>query len=123
MNLPAGEIDRHVESFFVARSPDGIAGCAGLETYGDTGVLRSLAVAQSARGAGLGIRLADTIIGLARGRGLTKLVLLTETAAPFFEQHFGFETVAREAVSEEVRSSWQFTGAVCRSAACMWLDL
>src|SRR5258707_10216866 len=82
--LPQDEVERHLDSALVAREGGRVAGCAVLEHYDTVGLLRSVAVAQSQRGLGLGIRLTEAAEALARARGIKALDLLTETAAGFF---------------------------------------
>lgn len=82
-------------------------GCAGLEFYGDRGLLRSVAVDANARSSGLGSSLVERIATMAYERGLRELFLLTTTAPRFFE-HLGFQAVPRPAVPESIAGSWEF---------------
>jgi SAM-dependent methyltransferase/N-acetylglutamate synthase-like GNAT family acetyltransferase len=106
----------------VAREGDDVVGCVALELYGDAGLLRSLAVRSDRQGTGLGTRLTEAALDLARRRGARELYLLTETADGFFPR-FGFAPVAREAVAPAVRGSVEFTSACPESARAMRLDL
>ena len=120
--LPQAEVERHIDSDLVAREGGRIAGCAVVETYESAGLLRSVAVAQSQRGLGLGIRLTEVAIDLARARGIKALYLLTETAAGFFPR-FGFRPIPRDEVASAVRQSIEFTRACPASALAMVKDL
>ncbi len=120
--LPVEGVGEHLSGFLVTRSAEEIAGCVAVEKYGETGILRSLAVAPGFRDKNLGTRLAHALINHARNDGVRTMVLLTETAEGFFEK-LGFEVVERSAVAPEARESWQFTGTVCQSATCMKLQL
>ena len=120
--LPQAEVERHIDSALVAREGGRIAGCAVVETYESAGLLRSVAVAQSQRGLGLGIRLTEVAIDLARARGIKALYLLTETAAGFFPR-FGFRPIPRDEVASAVRQSIEFTRACPASALAMVKDL
>jgi amino-acid N-acetyltransferase len=84
--------------------------------------LRSLAVAAQVRGAGLGRLLYDQIVARAKDRGLTRLFLLTTTAAPFFARR-GFESVDRSEAPETMTKSAQFASLCPSTAACMALSL
>ena len=55
-SLPESDLrEEHMEAFFVSRAGDeGILACVGLERFGDTALLRSLAVRADARGNGVG---------------------------------------------------------------------
>jgi amino-acid N-acetyltransferase len=53
--LPVSDItDEHLESFFFAGSDSSPTGLVGLEVHGADALLRSLVVAEAARGKGLG---------------------------------------------------------------------
>lgn len=121
-HLPQAEVERHLDTALVAREGGRIAGCAVLEPYGTAGLLRSVAVAQSQRGLGLGIRLTEAAIALAQVRGIRALYLLTETAAGFFPR-FGFRPIARDEVAPAVRQSIEFTRACPASALAMIKDV
>lgn len=120
--LPQAEVERHIDNAIVAREGGRIAGCAVVEVYDSAGLLRSVAVAQSQRGLGLGIRLTEAAIDLARARGIEALYLLTETAAGFFPR-FGFRPIPRDEVASAVRQSIEFTRACPASALAMVKDL
>jgi amino-acid N-acetyltransferase len=71
---------------------------------------------------GLGQRLVRHVLDDAARSGVTKVALLTETAADFFPR-FGFRAIAREAAPVEVQQSSQFQGGCCCSATAMLLEL
>jgi amino-acid N-acetyltransferase len=116
--LPAADLESHLETALVAREHGHVIGCAAIEPYGAAGLLRSVAVDGARRGTGIGARLTQAALELARARGITTLYLLTETAADFFPR-FGFRPIAREAVAATVRHSVEFTGACPDSAVAM----
>jgi amino-acid N-acetyltransferase len=120
--LPQAEVERHLDTALVVREGGRVAGCAVLESYDTVGLLRSVAVAQSQRGLGVGIRLTEAAVALARARGIKALYLLTETAAGFFPR-FGFRPVSRDEVAPAVRQSIEFTRACPASALAMVKDL
>lgn len=111
-----------VDAFLVARSGGALLGTAGLEAYGDFGLLRSVAVAAEARGHGLGRQLVAGIVADAERRGLRELYLLTTTAPLFFER-LGFRAIARGSVPEPVAGSWEFRVGCPQSARAMRLVL
>lgn len=115
--------DAAESAFFVAEGEArAIAGCAGLERYGDYGLLRSVAVAADARGAGLGARLTAAIIDEARRRRLRALYALTTTAEGYFPR-LGFEVIGREEVAPAVRQSDEFTTLCPSTAVVLRLEL
>ena len=110
-----------IANFFVARSST-LLGCAGLEIYGSSGLLRSVAVDSAARGNGLGSELVESVVTAARGRGLSELFLLTTTAPRFFEQ-LGYRAVQRSTVPLGIAESWEFRVGCPQSAVAMRLEL
>jgi amino-acid N-acetyltransferase len=120
--LPAAGLDQHLEAAVVAREGTRVLGCAAVEQYGDAGLLRSVAVDPSSRGLGLGIRLTEAALTLARSRGVRTVYLLTETAARFFPR-FGFRPISREEVAPAVRRSVEFTEVCAVTAQAMVAEL
>jgi N-acetylglutamate synthase-like GNAT family acetyltransferase len=121
-SLPIDGARDHLEAFTVATRGGVVVGCAGVERYGDVGLLRSVAVAPAERGAGTGARLVERCIADAAAAGCSTLVLLTTTAEHYFPR-FGFERIAREAAPEAVRASVEFRDACPASATMMRLTL
>jgi amino-acid N-acetyltransferase len=101
---------------------DELVGVAGVEIYGHFGLLRSVAVAPSWRGRGVGDMLARNRIDWARARRLDALYLLTTTAAGYFPK-LGFTSVPRSEVPAELRASTEFAAACPASAAVLLLPL
>lgn len=83
--LPVTDVDAALlVDFLIAEDAGGkIVGSVGLERFGGSALLRSLAVAQTSRNAGLGGRLLAHAENLARASGISELWLLTTTAADF----------------------------------------
>ncbi len=116
--LPLDGLDAAWPSTLVARRGGQVVGCAALEFYADGALLRSVAVAEEARGMGLGRRLTQAAAGLARDQRARALYLLTTTAEQYFPR-LGFARIAREAVPPSVQGSVEFTGACPSSATVM----
>ena len=112
---PDGLDEQFGEPYAVAVADGRIVGAAGVEVYGDAGLLRSVAVDPAWRGHGLGRRLTEERLRWAADRGLDAVYLLTTSAAEYFPR-LGFAPVAREEVPAAVRGSLQFAG-VCPSTA------
>ena len=98
----------------VARDGDTVVGAAALELYGAAGLLRSVVVAPSERGTGLGRAVVAVAEQLAREEGVRDLYLLTETAAGWFPR-LGYEVVERPVAIAAVGASIEFT-TVCRDS-------
>jgi amino-acid N-acetyltransferase len=111
-----------IGSFMVARSASAVLGCAGLEKYGELGLLRSVAVAPSARGTGIGAQLLQSIAAAARADGVRELFLLTTTATSYFQKH-GFTAIPRESAPAQVADSWEFRVGCPQTAVAMRLAL
>jgi amino-acid N-acetyltransferase len=116
--LPLAGLEDHLEAAIVARKDGDVVGSAILEIYGREALLRSVAVDSRLRGRGLGIRLAEGALALARQRGVERVFLLTETAAQFFPK-LGFRVIYRSDVPQSVRQSAEFQGACPASAVAM----
>jgi amino-acid N-acetyltransferase len=120
--LPKAGVADHIENFSLALEDDVLVACAGLEIYGDAGLLRSVAVHPDYRAQGLGATLTESILDLAEYRGLSSVSLLTETAKDYFPR-FGFVEVSRKDLPELLQDSAEFKGACPDSAVAMMLAL
>ena len=123
-DLPTDDLDAAYPSLFVCvggserGESERRIGVAGLEVNGNAGLLRSVAVEESARGQGYGNSICEKLLGRARNRNLDAVYLLTTTAADFFADR-GFEAVERETVPEAIRNTGEFSDICPTSATCM----
>jgi amino-acid N-acetyltransferase len=123
-NLPVDGARAHLLEFLVATS-DGsndVIGVAGLERYGDVGLLRSVAVADDETARGIGAALTRAVLDRARNEGLRMLYLLTTTAATWFPR-FGFTVVSRDELPAALNASAELRGACPSTAVAMQLLL
>jgi len=120
--LPLDGASEHFENFVVVLSGEQVIGAAGLEVYGDVGLLRSVAVRQESAKRGLGTRLTLSVLVRARALNLRAVYLLTTTAAEFFAQK-GFRRVERALLPTELNASRELQGACPATAVAMWLPL
>lgn len=104
--------------FWVTESRGAITGVVGLERHDDAALLRSLAVHPTARGRGLGIGLVEHLEAAAHAAGISRLVLLTQTAKDFFLAR-GYHVIARDDAPASLRSSAEFKSLCPASAVCM----
>lgn len=116
--LPHDGLSDHLQTALVARLGPELAGCAALEVYADGALLRSVAVAASARGTGLGQALTGAALRLAEDLGMPAVYLLTTTAERFFPR-FGFSVIQRSDVPAGVQQSVEFRTACCAKAIVM----
>jgi amino-acid N-acetyltransferase len=120
--LPRAGVTTNFPQFLVARAGHDIVGAVGLERYGRAALLRSLVVAPSHRGQGMGAALTRRALEVARAEDVERVFLLTITAVEFF-QRLGFRTVARDEIDPAVHASGEFVAASCQSAVAMRQDL
>lgn len=118
-DLPTEDIGRNDTAVFLLAVDDvnNVQGTIGLESYGDCGLLRSLAVIDSARGSGLGRRLLSALEQQAANAGHGELWLLTIDADGFFSRH-GYEKAERRDAPSGIASSREFS-ELCPASACL----
>lgn len=117
-DLPVQDLDTAAIEFIVAVDGGQLAGVVGLEAFTDGGLLRSLAVQGTQRNAGVGAALVDAMEAHAHARGVSQLVLLTQTADAFFARH-AYEVIPRNAAPASVQASAEFRSICPASATCM----
>ncbi|MFK8031056.1 MAG: arsenic resistance N-acetyltransferase ArsN2 [Gammaproteobacteria bacterium] len=118
-NLPTADITPHLLSHFIGASIGGtLEGVIGYEPYGEIGLLRSLAVSSTARGAGLGAQLVQRLETAAAEAGIEHLFLLTTDADGYFASR-NYRVIDRDAVPEEIRGTAQFSSLCPDSATVM----
>ena len=106
--LPADDLGPDkVSEFLIAEGGAGLQGLIGLEGFGTTGLLRSLVVARSVRGSGLGSKLVAALESAAQAAGISELWLLTIDAERFFER-LGFVIARRDDAPDSIRGTEEF---------------
>ena len=118
LRLTTDDVVRWLDHFWVAEHLGTVVGVAGMEHYGNAGLLRSVAVAPEWQGSGIGRALVDRVLEDGAAAGIKEVYLLTMTAENYFPR-LGFESVDRAAVPAAVRESVEFTGACPASAVVM----
>jgi amino-acid N-acetyltransferase len=116
--LPVAGLEDALATAVVAREDGRLVGCAAVEVYEPSGLLRSVCVEASHRSTGLGRRLVECVEIEARRRGVDELFLLTETAAEWFPR-LGFRPDARDAAPAPIQLSAEFAGACPVSAVLL----
>ncbi|MBM4383187.1 MAG: GNAT family N-acetyltransferase [Deltaproteobacteria bacterium] len=116
--LPWEDVAPHFAAFLVGERGGALVACAGLEYYGEVALVRSVAIAETLRNAGLGAALCDTLLGDARRRGVRDAYLLTTTAPRFFAR-MGFAPIARDVAPPAIQRTREFTELCPASAAVM----
>jgi amino-acid N-acetyltransferase len=95
-----------------------LVGVVGVEVYGSTGLLRSLAVEPAHRNSGLGASLVSNAEIWASAQGVETLYLLTTTAAQFFAKR-GYEAVPRSDAPAAIAVTAQFSDLCPASSTFM----
>lgn len=122
-HLPLDGLDEQFgDGYAVAESEGAVIGAEGIETYQDSGLLRSAVVQDAWRGRGIGDALTRNRLDWARSRGLSEVYLLTTTAADFFPR-YGFARVERASAPAAVQRSREFAEACPQTAVTMRLVL
>jgi amino-acid N-acetyltransferase len=118
-SLPIEDITaQHLQHFFGCGSGLELEGLVGLELYGEVALLRSLAVAASRRGSGVGSGLVAHAERHARDQGVQSLYLLTTTAEKFFLRR-GYTRIPRDESPAAIKSTSEFSGICPTSSAFM----
>ena len=116
--LPVADLPKSLANFRVVIQGDQVTGVAGIEIYGDYGLLRSMAVKPDSRNQGIAGTLLNEIEVMAAAKGLTAIYLLTETAPEYFRGK-GYIQIARAGVPAEVQASSEFSHVCPQSAIVM----
>lgn len=107
------------DQYAVAVTDEGaIVGVAGYERYATNILLRSVAVDENWRSAGIGRRLTLNRIADAKQRGCTTAYLLTDTAAEYWKRH-GFAQIDRSTAPADISRSREWSSACPVSATAM----
>jgi amino-acid N-acetyltransferase len=120
-HLPLDGLDEQFGDGYAVAECDGtVIGAEGIETYEDSGLLRSAIVHDTWRGRGIGDALTRDRLDWARSRGLRAVYLLTTTAADYFPR-YGFIRVERASAPAAVQRSREFAEACPQTAVTMRL--
>jgi amino-acid N-acetyltransferase len=98
-----------------------LAGVSGLEIYGESALLRSVAVHKNLRGKGIGNDLVIRTLEKARNKKIKRIYLFTETAQGYFSR-FGFKKIQRRQIEIRVQQSAEFMYACPKSAIALKLE-
>ena len=124
VQLPHDGVAENVSAFLLARDESSrLIATIGLETHGNTALLRSAAVTPDYQGCGIGSRLTEELLQRATKNGVERVVLLTSTASEFFARRFGFCETPRAVFDKQLAASSEWNLPRCSSAVCMSLTL
>lgn len=117
-HLPIADLAANADvRLYGCRVEGALVGAVGLECLGRVALLRSLAVASSRRGKGLGQALVTSAEEHAAAQGIDTLYLLTTTATAFFTP-LGYTPAERAQAPAAIRATPQFAG-LCPATAIL----
>jgi amino-acid N-acetyltransferase len=117
--LPTADLsDACSVTLFGARVGQELVATAGVEVFGSTALLRSVATLPTHRGKGLADQLVKNAEQYARQRGAKSVALLTTSSSSFFARH-GYARIAREEAPMAIKRTQQFESLCPRSAVLM----
>ncbi len=122
LGLPLDGAQEHINNFQLLRAGDNFLGCAGLEIYGKSALLRSLAIKPEAQGQHCGTRLLHHMINTAGAAGVKHLYLLTTDADTYFHT-LRLEKIDSSKIPAALQASRQLQGACPASAVAMLLKI
>jgi len=115
LRLPTDDLPADLNGFLLAFDKGVLVGSIGIERVGACALLRSFAVRENYRKAGLGRQLYEMALHFARDARFSELWLITDSADTYFERQ-GFERIERSNVPKDIGATAQFT-ALCPSSA------
>lgn len=119
VKLPAVDLEGNAKRYVgICDAKGNLMSAGGLESYGTSALMRSVAVDPALRGRKLGQAIVRKLLDKARNDGARDVYLLTETATDFFVG-LGFEKIPRDQVPAAIAATSQFSGSVCASAQAM----
>lgn len=117
-DLPSQDVRSKPGCFYVGYDGDDPVGVGGVEVHGTDGLLRSVVVDRSSRGAGVGTATCQALETEARAEGVETLYLLTTTAPQFFAA-LGYVEIDRDGAPEAIRETTEFDDLCPATATCM----
>jgi amino-acid N-acetyltransferase len=122
LDLPYVDLDQEQVILFAFGKGRTVSAIGGLEQYGEHALLRSVAIIPGQERKGLGSQLLLKIEEEAIQRGISRLYLLTTTAAGFFDKK-GYQRIERSQAPEQILQTTEFTSLCPDSAVCMMKKL
>lgn len=120
--LPVADISDKVTLFGLFDGKNTLAAIAGIEIYGDCGLLRSVCVPASMQGRGFGKQVVNELERYGRGASIRSLYLLTTTASDFFLKA-GYHLADRSTAPQAIQQTAEFAGLCPSTAAFMCKNL
>jgi len=118
VGLPTADLASAKPLFVIASEGDLLIGVAAIERFGESALVRSVAVVSAHRSRGVGHALVEQVERQARKEGAKQLILLTERAKTFFLRE-GYRVIERAKAPAAVQASEEFRSLCPQSAICM----
>lgn len=123
VGLPTAGVDNNIIHFLVATSKSNeLLAVIGMEIVGTDGLLRSLACNPNFCKQGIAAELIANALIVARKQGIKNLYLMTQSAEKYM-QKFGFKTVERQDIPEDLLKQSELNFACSTCSTCMSLAL
>jgi amino-acid N-acetyltransferase len=116
--LPTSDLQSARPEFAVIRESGQVIAAGALQRFGSSALVRSVIVAPDRRGTGLGQAIVSELERLASAARISRLILLTQTAADFFA-HRGYRVIERSSAPKDMQGSEEFRSLCPSSATCM----
>ena len=116
--LPLDDVETHLPTMVVARDGSQVVGAAAVELYADGALLRSVVVSPLAQGQGLGHRLTEAALNIAKSRGMKRHFSSRPPPSGSFPG-WGSSRSRVQDVPESVQASVEFQSACPASATVM----
>jgi amino-acid N-acetyltransferase len=120
--LPTSDLESARPEFAVIRENGLVIAAGALQRFGSSALLRSVVVAPDRRGSGLGQAMVSELERIACAARISRLVLLTQTAAEFFTRQ-GYRIIERNSAPQDMQGSEEFRSLCPSSATCMAKNL
>ncbi len=121
-DLPYHDIEDGNLVLYSCVEKEQIIGIGGYEQYGESALIRSVAIDNNLRGRGIGTLLVKEIESQAIKNGIKTFYLLTTTADQFFAK-INYLTMNREDVPKLIKNTSEFSSICPSSAVCMYKKL
>lgn len=123
VGLPtAGIEDDDIHFMVAAGNNNEILAVIGMERSGDNGLLRSLACDPEFRQRGIAAELVKVAIAQGRKQGIKRLFLMTQTAEIYLKR-FGFKTIERQGIPDDLLEQSALNAACPACSTCMSIVL
>lgn len=121
-NLPVSDLMEDNITLYLAFESQDLVATIGLEKYGSTGLLRSLAVKETFRNQQLADKMIKGLLKVCESENIREIYLLTTTAEKYFIRK-GFLPVEREVVPAVIKQTREFRDICPSSAVIMFREV